>query len=118
MGSEQRPVTTNVHLILTLIVGSRCVQAATVERLVCLSNRGDAHSRLRWQRGAMVSPEEMRTRADTCKRMEVSFGPGNSEMMRDVAALWRRLADGAEAPAANPLRPCSGTAARRFGEIT
>ena len=51
----------------------------------------------------MVSPEEMRARADTRKRMAVSFGPGNSEMMRDVAALWRRLADDAEPRAVNPL---------------
>jgi hypothetical protein len=43
--------------------------------------------------------------AGTCKRMAVPFGPGNSEMMREVAALWRRLADDAEARAANPLRP-------------
>ena len=52
-----------------------------------------------------MSPEEMRARADTCERMAASFGPGNSEMMREVAALWHQLADDAEARPANPLRP-------------
>jgi hypothetical protein len=50
-----------------------------------------------------MSPEEMRARADLCKRMALSFGPTNSEMMREVADLWHRLA--ADARAANPLRP-------------
>ena len=50
-----------------------------------------------------MSPEEMRARADLCKRMAVSFGPTNSEMMREVADLWHRLA--ADARATNPLRP-------------
>jgi hypothetical protein len=54
---------------------------------------------------AGMSPEEMRARADICRRMAISFGPGNSEMMREVAALWRKLAADAEARAANPLRP-------------
>ena len=52
-----------------------------------------------------MSPEEMRARADLCKRMAISFGPTNSEMMREVADLWHRLAADAEARAANPLRP-------------
>jgi hypothetical protein len=37
--------------------------------------------------------------------MAISFGPTNSEMMREVADLWHRLAADAEARAANPLRP-------------
>ena len=44
-----------------------------------------------------MSPEEMRARADLCKRMALSFGPTNSEMMREVADLWHRLAADAEA---------------------
>jgi hypothetical protein len=60
--------------------------------------------------GALVSPEEMRARADTCKRMAVSFGPVNSEMMRDLAALWLHLAADAEARTANPLRPLGASA--------
>jgi hypothetical protein len=52
-----------------------------------------------------MSPEEMRARADLCKRMALSFGPTNSEMMREVADLWHRLAADADARAANPLRP-------------
>ena len=52
-----------------------------------------------------MSSEEMRARADLCKRMAISFGPTNSEMMREVADLWHRLAADAEARAANPLRP-------------
>src|ERR1700731_2294179 len=88
-----------------IIVGSRCVQAPTAERLPA-SRRGATRTpACVGKGGAMVSPEEMRAHADTCKRMAVSFGPGNSEMMREVAALWRRLADDAEARAANPLRP-------------
>jgi len=39
-----------------------------------------------------MSPEEMRARADLCKRMALSFGPINSEMMREVADVWHRLA--------------------------
>jgi hypothetical protein len=54
-----------------------------------------------------MSPEEMRARADLCKRMALSFGPTNSEMMREVADLWHRLAADADARAANPLRPFS-----------
>jgi hypothetical protein len=49
-----------------------------------------------------MSPEEMRARADLCKRMAISFGPTNSEMMREVADLWHRLAADAEARAAKP----------------
>jgi hypothetical protein len=52
-----------------------------------------------------MSPEEMRARADLCKRMALSFGPTNSEMMREVADLRHRLAADADARAANPLRP-------------
>jgi len=37
--------------------------------------------------------------------MAISFGPTNSEMMREAADLWHRLAADAEARAANPLRP-------------
>jgi hypothetical protein len=58
-----------------------------------------------------MSPEEMRARADACERMAVSFRPVNSDMMRDVAALWLRLADDAEARAANPLTWRSSTIA-------
>jgi hypothetical protein len=47
----------------------------------------------------------MRARADLCKRMAISFGPTNSEIMREAADLWHRLAADAEARAANPLRP-------------
>ena len=47
----------------------------------------------------------MRARADLCKRMALSFGPTNSEMMREVADLWHRLAADADTRAANPLRP-------------
>ena len=52
-----------------------------------------------------MSPEEMRARADLCKRMALSFGATNSEMMREVADLWHRLAADADARTANPLRP-------------
>jgi hypothetical protein len=61
-------------------------------------------------KGDAMSSEEMRARADACKRMAVSFGPVNSEMMRDVAALWLHLANDAEARAANPLRPLGASA--------
>jgi hypothetical protein len=57
-----------------------------------------------------MSPEEMRARADLCKRM-ASFGRDNSEMMREVADLWKMLADDADARAANPLRPLVGASA-------
>jgi hypothetical protein len=50
-----------------------------------------------------MSPEEMRARADACKRLAVSFRPGNSQFMWDLADLWRRLADDAETRAVNPL---------------
>src|SRR4029077_5492530 len=43
--------------------------------------------------------------ADLCKRMAISFGPTNSEMMREVADLWQRLPADAGARAATPLRP-------------
>ena len=52
-----------------------------------------------------MSPEEMRARADLCKRMALSFCPTNSEVMREVADLWHRLAADADARAANPLMP-------------
>jgi hypothetical protein len=59
-----------------------------------------------------MSPEEMRARADLCKRMAGSFGRDNSEIMREVADLWKMLADDADARAANPLRPLVGASAK------
>jgi hypothetical protein len=53
-----------------------------------------------------MSPEECRAHAETCERMAESLGPdadvGLRDMMRDVAAQWRRLADDAEARRKNP----------------
>ena len=54
---------------------------------------------------ASVLIKAPQTRCAKVARMAVSFGPVNSEMMRDVVALWLHLADDAEARAANPLRP-------------
>jgi hypothetical protein len=53
-----------------------------------------------------LSPQECRDNADRCESMADSLGPANAELqetMREVAAQWRRLADDAEARAANPL---------------
>ena len=59
-----------------------------------------------------MSPKEMRARSDECERLadSLELTPGDlREMLREVAAQWRRLADDAEAHPKPPKPPCSGT---------
>ena len=56
-----------------------------------------------------MSAEECRAHAERCERMADSLGPdadvGLRDMMREVAAQWRQLAEEAEARSKNPWPP-------------
>jgi len=63
-----------------------------------------------------MSPTEMRARADECERLADSLEPTPGdlrEMLHEVAAQWRRLADDAEAHPNPPIPLPSITARRR-----
>ena len=94
----------HIHLIANTTATEEFLPA-TLGRFLSAHPNVDIDLEERSSQTTGMSPEEMRARADLCKRVALSFGPSNSEMMREVADLWHRLAADADARAANPLRP-------------
>jgi hypothetical protein len=76
---------------------------------IALNANGFTFSRAKERAGGLIVPmsaEECRANAEKCDQMAESLGPDNAplrEVMREVAAQWRRLAADAEARRCNPL---------------
>jgi hypothetical protein len=66
-----------------------------------------------------MSPTEIRARADECERLADSLAPTPNElreMLREIAAQWRRLADDGETRATPSMSPFDVYSGRLGGQ--